>query len=177
MNPGVLPRGKPVGRWIVPIVLVGGWLIAITSRQVALFPPAPTLPSELVPIPIAVGLLALASAFRVARPVVAAHVAFLVGLTFCLALLAAQIGQPLANATADECGDQCRSAIFSRFIGFFGWPVLAGIVLVVLARAEARAPDPTAAERAAWTQSWAVITFLTGMTAAVAWWRIILPNG
>lgn len=164
-------------RWIVPGVLIVGWLIVITSRQVALFPPAATPASELLSISLIGGLVAAAAAIRVARPSLATHVGLLLAMTFGLALLAAQLGQPLANATADYCGDLCRTAIMGRFVAFFGWPVLAAIVLWAIARSESRAPAEPAAERAAWTRSWAVMTLAAGIGFAVVWWQIILPNG
>jgi len=164
-------------RWIVPAVLMTGLLILITSRQVALFPPDATRGSELLPWPLMGGLVAVAVGFRVERPSLATHLALLMALTFGLALLGAQLGQPLANATADYCGDLCRTAIIGRFVAFFGWPVLAAIALWAIARSEARTAGEAAAERASWTRSWAVVTLLMGVVAAIAWWRIILPNG
>jgi hypothetical protein len=157
--------------------LLIGWLILITSRQVALFPPAPTPASELLPMSLMGGLVAVAAAIRVARPSLATHLALLAALTFGLALLAAQLGQPLANATADYCGDLCRTAIIGRFVAFFGWPILASIALWAIARSERRTRGEAPAERASWTRSWAVVTLVTGLAGAIAWWRIILPNG
>jgi hypothetical protein len=154
-----------------------GWLTLITSRQVALFPPAATPARELVPLSVTGGLVAVAAGFRVARPSLATHLAWLSALTFGLALLAADLGQPLANATADYCGDLCRTAIIGRFLAFFGWPIVAAIALWVIARSEGRTPDEDAAARGSWTRSWAVVTLVTGIAAAIAWWRIILPNG
>ena len=167
----------PTLRWIVPGVLLSGWLTVITSRQVALFPPAATPGSELLPIPLIGGLVALAAAVRFVRPSLATHLALLAAATFGLALLAAQLGQPLANATAAYCGDLCRTAIIGRFVAFFGWPVLVVIALWVIARWERRIPGEAAAERASWTRTWAVVTLVTGIAAAIAWWRIVLPNG
>jgi hypothetical protein len=167
----------PTLRWIVPGVLIGGWLIVITSRQVALFPPAATPGSELAPMSLIGGLVGVAAALRVAKPSLATHLALLAALTFGLALLAAQLGRPLANATADYCGDFCRTAIIGRFVAFFGWPVLAAIALWAIARSERRTPGDAATERASWTRSWAVVTLVTGIAAGIAWWRIILPNG
>ena len=162
---------------VVPAVLVGGWLMVITSHQVALFPPAATPGGELLPMSLVGALVAVTAAVRLARPSLATHVAFLAALTFGLALLAAQPGQPLANATVDYCGDLCRTAIFGRFAAFFGWPVVVAIALWVVARAENRIPGEAPAERAAWTSAWAVVTLVAGLGAAVVWWQIILPNG
>jgi hypothetical protein len=164
-------------RWIVPAVLIGSWLAVITSRQVALFPPAATPVEELLPVAVIGGLVVLAAALRIIRPSLATHVALLTGLTFGAALVAAQLGQPLANATAGYCGDLCRTAIFGRFVTFFGWPVVVAIVLQLIARSERRAPDEPGADRAAWTTAWAIVALVAGMATAVAWWRIILPNG
>jgi hypothetical protein len=140
-------------RWIVPLAFITVWLILITLRQVALFPPAPTPASEVLPMSLMGGLVAVAAGFRVQR------------------------GQPLANATADYCGDLRRNAIVGRFVAFFGWPVLAAIALWAIARSEGSTASEAAAERASWTRSWAVVTLVTGLAAAIAWWRIILPNG
>jgi hypothetical protein len=164
-------------RWFVPAVLMAGWLLVISSRQVALFPPAVTQASEIVPVWLIGSVVAVSVAARVIRPTLPTHVAVLAASTFGLALLAAQLGQPLANATADYCGDQCRTAIMGRFVAFFGWPILAAIVLRVVARAESRAADEEGAERAAWTRSWALVTLVMGLASAAGWWRIILPDG
>ena len=165
------------GPWTVPAVLVSGWLVLITSRQVALFPPAGAPAGELLPTSLVGGLVAVATAVRVGRPSLLTHLGFLAAFTFGLALLAAQLGQPLANATADYCGDQCRTAIMGRFVAFFGWPILAAVALWLVVRSERRDPGARAVERAAWTRTWAIVTLVAGMVAAVAWWRIILPNG
>lgn len=159
------------------MALITGWLILITSRQVALFPPAATPASELLPLSLIGGLIAVAAGVRVERPSLATHLALLAALTFGLALLGAQLGQPLANATADYCGDLCRSAIIFRFVAFFGWPILAAIAFWAIARSEGRSTSEAAAARASWTRSWAMVTLVTGIAAAIAWWRIILPNG
>ena len=177
MDTALRASSSPSARWLVPVVVMGGWLVFIASRQVALFPPGPTRPSEVLPAPVTVGVVAIGAAIRVLRPSLISHIGFLAVLTCGLGLLAAQLGQPLANATADYCGDQCRTAIIGRFVTFFGWPIAAAVVLGLMASAESRRPDTTAAERAAWTRSWAVVTLVLGLAASVVWWRTILPNG
>lgn len=164
-------------RWIVAVLVVGGWLVLITSRQVALFPPAATPGRELLPTTLIGGLVAVAAVARLARPGLLTHVAFLGALTCGLALVAAMLGQPLANATIDECGDFCRTAIAGRFIAFYGWPLIAAAILALVARADRRSAAVGSAERVAWTTAWAVVTAVLGMAAAVVWWRIVLPEG
>jgi hypothetical protein len=162
---------------ILATVLLGAWLLLITSRQLALFPRSAAFPAELLPPPIVVGLILVAAAVRAVRPSLVSHVAFLVAFSFGLALLGSQLGQPLANSTADYCGDQCRTAILGRFVTFFGWPILAALALAILARREARSPAAAARERAAWSWAWAAAALVGGIAAAVVWGRIILPNG
>lgn len=159
-------------RWIVPVAILVPWLALLTTRQVALFPPADQPP---VPLPfavtagVAVGAVA-ALVLRWVRPTAATHVLALAVLTCGVSLAAAQIGEPLANATDDYCGDFCRNAILGRFLSFFGWPVVTAVALAGVARFEA-------AEWSSWTWPWATVTLLAGLAVAVAWWRIILPNG
>ncbi len=161
----------------MPLALVGGWLVFLTARQVELFPPAAEPATELVPASLVGGLVAVVTVVRVARPSLGTHIGFLTAVTVGLALLAAQLGQPLANATADYCGDQCRTAIIGRFVAFFGWPILAAVALWLVVRSERRDANRPAVERAAWTRAWAIVTLVAGSVAGVAWWRIILPNG
>lgn len=177
MSPCLPGAAGRLARPIVATLLLGAWLLLITSRQVALFPRSGALPIELSPPPLVVGLILAGATVRAVRPSLASHVAFLIAFTFGLALLGAQLGQPLADATADYCGDQCRTAIMGRFVTFFGWPILAAVVLAILARREARSPAPDARERAAWSWAWAAAALVGGIAAAVVWWRIILPNG
>jgi hypothetical protein len=170
-------RPSSVARWIVPVLVVGGWLVLITSRQAALYPPAPTPARELLPTTLVGGLVAVAAVARVARPGLLTHVAVLGALTCGMALVAAMLGQPLASATVDQCGDFCRTAIIGRFIAFFAWPLVAAAILVLVARAERRSAAVGSAERVAWTRAWAVVTIVLAMAAAIVWWRIILPEG
>ena len=64
-----------------------------------------------------------------------------------------------------------------RFVLFFGWPVVTAGFFAVLARTERRQSEPGSSERAAWSSAWAGMTLILGLAAAIAWWRIILPNG
>lgn len=170
-------RLPALSRWIMPTVFLGGWLGLIAARQVALFPPAPTRPDDGLSLPLLVVAVAVAAALRLARPSTVTHVVLLVAVTGAIALAAAQLGEPLANATTDYCGDQCRGAIIGRFLAFFGWPIVTTVCLFVLARAEAQSGREGAGERASWTRAWAALTLIAGIVASVAWWRAILPNG
>jgi hypothetical protein len=163
-------------RWLVPVAVVGLWLLFLTSRQVALFPPATAPAPELVPGPLVIGVLAAALGLRLLRPSIASHLV-LVGLAVCAAaLFAAQLGSPFANATGDYCGDLCRTAIMGRFATFFGWPIVVAGSLAALGRL-GRGPLSEKVERVAWTRPWAVATLTLGLVASVVWWRIVLPNG
>lgn len=166
-----------VARWLVPTGVLGPWLLLLTSRQVALYPAVGGPGSPLFPVPIVVGVAALFVALRAVRPTTTTHVAFLAVLTCAVALLAAHLGSPLANASGDYCGDFCRSSIMGRFVAFFGWPVVTAGALAVLARRENRGQVPGREVRAAWSRAWAWVTLVLGLVAAAAWWRIILPNG
>jgi hypothetical protein len=158
-----------IARWLVPLAILAPWLALIASWQTALFPPSGSIPEPIPWQPIIVAIAA-AVVVRVARPSLATHVLALAVFTMGVATLAAQVGQPLANAARDYCGDFCRNAIAIRFITFFGWPVAVAAILFVSARTRDR-------ELAAWTRSWAAVTLVAGLIAAVAWWRTILPNG
>lgn len=165
-------------RWLVAAVLLGAWLVLLTSRQTALYPTFAPPGPELLPVPITVAVLVASVALRAARPTIVTHVVFLAVTSGVVALLAAHLGSPLANASGNYCGDFCRSAIMGRFLAFFGWPLLTSGGLLVLAHREARLPaGREAMERAAWSRAWAGVTLVVGLCAAVAWWRIILPNG
>jgi hypothetical protein len=162
--------GGGVVRWLVPIAILVPWLALITSWQTALFPPSGSTPPPIPWQPVVVAIAA-ALAIRFVAPSLPTHVLALAVVTMGVSLLAAQVGQPLANAAPGYCGDFCRNAIGFRFIAFFGWPIALSAVLIVSAR---RTRD---GELAAWTRSWSAVTLVAGLIAAVAWWRTILPNG
>jgi hypothetical protein len=153
------------------------WLFLITLRQTALFdgsgggPPRPGL----LATPVTLAVMAAALVLRLLRPTVAAHVVCLAVMTCGLALLAAQLGGPLANATADYCGDQCRTAIMGRLLSFAGWPLVGATGLLAAWAWERRRPEPGAAERALWSHAWIYPTLLLGLAWSISWWRIILP--
>jgi hypothetical protein len=169
----LVSRGAPPSaiRWVVPVAILVPWLALLGSWQTALFPLAGQPPEPLVSWQVVVLVIAAVVAIRVVRPGLVTHVVALAATSMGIALLAAQIGSPLANATADYCGDFCWTAIGLRFISFFGWPIALAAGLLVTAR---RTPD---AELASWTRSWAIVTLVAGLAVAVAWWRTILPNG
>jgi len=168
----------PNRRWLVAAALLGPWLLFLTTRQTALYPPAPTPAVELVPTAVTIGAIIVAVALRLALPGTLVHGLFLTVLTGGVALGAAQLGIPLANAAADYCGDFCRSAIFGRFLTFFGWPIATSLAIGALARREARPPaDAGSLERAAWSRAFAAVVLFLGLGAGTLWWGIILPNG
>jgi len=160
----------PLARWLVPIALIGPWLTVLGVMQTSLLPPATPLPDRPRP-ELAVLAIVAAVIVRLRAPSLVTHVAALAVTTGGVALLAAQIGAPFANATADYCGDFCRTAIMARAVTFVGWPIATAAVLSVLAR---RDRDR---ELASWTRPWARVTLVLGLAAAVWWWRTILPNG
>jgi hypothetical protein len=164
-------------RALVAAAILGPWLFLITTRQTALYdgagggPPGP----ELIGTPITMVAMAAALALRVLRPSVLTHVVCLAVLIGGLALLAANLGSPFANATADYCGDFCRDAIMYRFLAFFGWPLLGAACLAIAWRWERRRPELGASQRALWSHAWIYPTVVLGAIAPTAWWRIILP--
>jgi hypothetical protein len=161
--------------------VLGAWLTLLTRRQTALYPTVAEPATELVPASIVLVVIGLAVVGRLlarSTSVVVVSMAFLVGGT---ALLAAQLGAPLANALegqvgGDYCGDFCRTAIMARFGSFFAWPPLAAAGLIVLGRWD-RHDLAERAERASWTRAWATVTLVFGLLASVVWWRTILPEG
>ena len=157
--------------------VLGVWLLVIASRQVALFAGAGGgLPdAELLPAPVTAGVMLLALAVRIARPSVETHVACIVALVCGLALLAASLGSPFANATATYCGDFCRDAIMRRFIAFFGWPVVSGAGLYLAWRSQRASHRPGSVEQAAWSRAWILPTLVLGLAAALLWWHALLP--
>ena len=165
-----------VGRMVIAAAVLGPWLMLITSRQTALYhgggggPPG----AELLPMPVTIVAMAGAVAIRMLRPSIAAHAVCLAVLVCGLALLAASLGTPFANATWDYCGDFCRSAIMARTAAFFGWPLLAAAGLTVAARLERAKDDKTILELAAWSRAWVPPTLILGLAAAVVWYQIIL---
>lgn len=172
---GRIPTGA--ARWLLPALVMAAWLLFLTSRQVALFPSTGPSPEPPPVAPIVFGATLLAVEVRRWRPTTVTHVVMLAVITGGIALLAAQLGTPLANATTDYCGDFCRSAIIGRAVTFFGWPIVTAGALWVLARVEARNKTTAGLERAAWTRAWAGTSLVLGLAASVAWWMIILPDG
>jgi hypothetical protein len=171
------PAARIAGaRWLAPIAVLGPWLLLLTSRQVALYPPASAPATELLPGPVALALLAAVVVLRLLVTSTVTHVVLLATTVCCAALFAAQLGTPLANASGDYCGDLCRTAIAGRFATFFGWPI---VVAGLVAAAGRRKDGSTigSAELAAWTRPWAFATLVLGLLASVAWWRIVLPGG
>jgi hypothetical protein len=170
------PSPSAARRALVAAGILAPWLVVITSRQVPLYrgvgggPPG----EELVPWQIALVVVAAALGLRVARPTAATHaVALAVGIC-SLALLAASLGTPFANATADYCGDSCRTAIMGRMVAFFGWPILGTLMLIAAHRSDRRTATPAALDRAAWSAAWIAPTAIFGLVAAAAWARIVL---
>jgi hypothetical protein len=157
------------------------WLAFLTSRQTALYPTVAQPAAELVPISLALGAVVAAGVGRLFASSTRVAVVCMAVLCCGAALLAAQLGAPLANASGGElggdyCGDFCRTAIMGRFLSFFGWPILTTVGLVLLSRRDRRAAGG-GAERATWTRAWAAATLVLGLLASVVWWRIILPEG
>lgn len=163
-------------RIFVASAVLGPWLLLITSRQTALYNGSGggLAGAELIATPITLAVMVVASALRFVRPSSTTHVACLAALIAGLALLAAQLGSPFANASADYCGDFCRTAIMGRFVAFFGWPLVAGMCLTLASRWERGRPVPGAAERARWSRAWLYPTVVFGFLASVAWWRIVM---
>jgi hypothetical protein len=168
-------------RLLVASSVLAVWLALLTSRQTALYPTVPQPAVELVPIALAIGAIVVAAVGRLFAPSTGVAVVLMAILSCGAALVAAQLGAPLANASGGEvggdyCGDFCRTAIMGRFVSFFGWPVLTAIGLVLLSRR-----DPLTASggavRATWTRAWATATLALGLLASAVWWRIILPKG
>lgn len=157
------------------------WLAYLTSRQTALYPTVAGPAAELVPMSLALGAIVVAIVGRLVTSSTSVAAVCMAVLVCSAALVAAQLGGPLANASGatvggDYCGDFCRTAIMGRFVSFFGWPLLTAIGLVLLGRRDRRAAGG-GAERASWTRAWATATLVFGLLAAVVWWRIILPEG
>ena len=170
LEPAALNRALVAGAVLAP------WLLLISTRQTAYDgsgggPPG----SELLPVPVVVAATVIAIGARFARPSVATHVIGIATLVGGLALLAANLGVPFANATATYCGDFCRTAIIGRFVAFFGWPLLAVVGLLLAWRVERSSQTDEAIQRAAWSLAWLYPTLVLGLLAALAWWRIVLP--
>lgn len=163
-------------RSLLVAVGLGGWLLLITLFQRPLQAGAGGgLPGpELLPPTATLGAMALAVVIRVLRPSVATHLVCLAVVVGGIALLAANLGTPFANATATYCGDFCRSEIILRMLGWIGWPPLVALGLWVATRLERRRSE-AAAERAAWTRAWIWPVLIVGWAASIAWWRIVLP--
>lgn len=156
------------------------WLAFLTSRQTALYPTVAQPAAELVPTWLALGAIVATAVGRLFASSVSVAVVCMAVLSCGVALVAAQLGAPLANASGgqvggDYCGDLCRTAIMGRFVSFFGWPVLTSIGLVLLGRRDRL--EAGEAERAIWTRAWAIATPVFGLSASAIWWQIILPKG
>jgi hypothetical protein len=157
------------------------WLAFLSSRQTALYPTVAQPAVELVPIPLAFGAIIVAFVGRLLAWSTSVAVVWMAVLSCGAALVAAQLGAPLSNASdgvvgGDYCGDFCRSAIMGRFISFFGWPLLTASGLILLGRRD-RLVAGGGAEHAAWTRAWAAATLVLGLLASAVWWRVILPEG
>ena len=168
-------------RSLLVAIGLGGWLLLITLFQRPLQAgagggsPGP----ELLPPTVTLAAMALAVVLRVLRPSLATHLACLAVVVGGVALLAASLGTPFANATETYCGDLCRTEIFLRLLGWFGWPPIVALGLGVATRLERRrgngADNEAATERAAWTRAWIWPVLIVGWAASIAWWRIVLP--
>lgn len=168
-------------RLLVAGSVLGVWLAFLTSRQTALYPTVAQPATELVPITLALGAIVTAVVGRLFASSTTVAVVSMAFLSCGAALVAAQLGAPLANASGGEvggdyCGDFCRTAIMGRFVSFFGWPPLTAIGLVLLGRRD-RLAAGGGAERATWTRAWATATLVLGLLTSVVWWQIILPQG
>ncbi len=168
-------------RVLVASSILAIWLAFLTSRQTALYPTVSQPAVELVPTSLALGAIILAVVGRLVAPSTSVAVACMAVISCSAALLAAQLGTPLANASdgvigGDYCGDFCRTAIMGRFVSFFGWPILTAIGLVLLDRRD-RVDSENRAQRASWTGAWATSTLVLGLLFSAVWWRIILPVG
>ena len=165
-----------VGRMLLVTAMLGPWLLLLASRQTALYDGAGGGPpgEELLPLPVTLVGMVVAVALRAKRPSVAMHFVCLAIVVGGVALIAASLGTPFANATATYCGDFCRGAIGARLGAFFGWPLVVAAGLAIVARAERAKDDAVAGERAAWSRSWVLPTLILGLGAAVAWSRIVL---
>ena len=101
------------------------WLAYLTSRQTALYPTVAGPAAELVPMSLALGAIVVAIVGRLFTSSTSVAAVCMAVLVCSAALVAAQLGGPLANASGatvggDYCGDFCRTAIMGRFVSFFG---------------------------------------------------------
>lgn len=168
-------------RLLVASATLALWLALLTSRQTALYPTVAEPAVEFLPAWFVLGAIALAVVGRVFAGSTIVAVVCMAVLTCGIGLLAAQLGAPLANASEGQvgggyCGDFCRTAIMGRFVAYFGWPPLAAILLVLLARLD-RSNGPTHDDRAGWSRAWATAVLVLGSIASAVWWGVILPNG
>ena len=175
MTESDLPTSRT--RSLVVAIGLAGWLLLITlfQRPVQAGAGGGQPGPELLPPTATFAAMALAVVFRVLRPSLATHLACLAVIVGGIALLAASLGAPFANATATYCGDFCRTEIFLRLLGWIGWPPLVALGLWVATRLERRRSGVGAAERAAWTRAWIWPVLIVGWVASIAWWRIVLP--
>ena len=170
-----------LGRAAPPVaaVILGPWLYLITTRQVALYDGAGGGPAgpELISTPFTIALMAAAGALRVLRPSVATHVVCLAVLIGGLALLAAHLGSPFANATADYCGDLCRSAIVGRLSPSRSSVGRSSARPASRSPGDGSADDPSRRPLSGLfgTDAWIYPTLVLGTVASIAWWRITLP--
>ena len=176
-DPGsITTRPARAKRSLGAVAILAPWLLLISSRQVQLYagegggPPRP----ELLPMPVVLAAIAVALILPRIRPSVAIHVACLAVAVSGVALLAASLGTPFADATAEYCGDLCRTQIMFRTAAFVGWPALASAGLALQARADLRAPDALGLERAEWSRAWVAPTLILGYLASATWWQLVL---
>jgi hypothetical protein len=171
------PTATYAARVVVAALVLGPWLLFLTSLQVPLYPADGAPPPSPIPTLAVVVAVGASAVMRALVPTTRLHVLFLAVTTCGVATLAAHIGDPLANATATYCGDLCRTAIMFRFVAFFGWSVVMAAGLALLARWERSGGRAGSGIRVAWSLAWASAVLVLGLPAAVAWWRIILPSG
>jgi hypothetical protein len=147
---------------------LAAWLLLIALQLRPLYdgagggPPGP----QLLPPVITLGAIGLATLVHLARPSVAMHLGWLAVTVGGVALLAADLGSPFANATETYCGDFCRTAIMTRFAAYFCWPLVVALGLFLIARHQAAA-------LAGWTRAWIVPVVGVGTGGSVIWWRIV----
>jgi len=164
-------------RVLVAALILGSWLLLLTSWQVALYPTGETLPTARMPAGAVLVAMGAAVLVRVRWPSTLTHLLALTILVGGVAALAANPGSPLPSAVRDQCGASCRDAILGRLISFYGWPILVFGALACWARIEYNSTESGELGRWTWTAAWAIAALVLGMLVAFQWWRIILPEG